>query len=53
MPAAVAMGEFDEFPARTIEQGEGFGSVFDSTRLGASGTQRHYIADQSAEQVLP
>lgn len=47
------MGEFDEFPVRTIEQGKGLGAVFDGARFGVSGTQRHHVADQGVKLILP
>ena len=53
VPPAVAMGEFDKFPAWTIEQGKGFGSAFEGSWLGSSRTEGHQVAGQCAEQILP
>src|SRR6266404_1428109 len=52
-PVSAAMRDFHEPVTWLVEQGIRFGPVFHSTGLPAIGSERHQIAGQTVQQILP
>jgi len=52
-PVTAAVGDFDEFTARLIEEGIGLGTTFDGGRFSSVGSAGHELARQDPQQVFP
>ena len=53
VPSRVFVSEVTVFSARLVEQGIGFGSLFDSARFVAIGAFGYEVISKCAQQLLP